>query len=405
MKVFIAVLILIFSFQSWTKADDIRDYEIEGISIGDSLLDYFTEEVIIKRSMADYPNSKKFSRFQAPPSKKFENYDTVDFHYETNDPKYIIVSVSGGIFYENDMKACLKKMEVVKTSMLEIFKNAKTYDDGVSPWLGGDKSGKTITAHFYFSFKSGSYVDIACYDWSDEITKEKNYTDHLEAGLFSKVFGEWFRQINKVATNLYVVGVDFRHYQKIHRTLIWANRIAASSSFGDQKLVYYLGGVDAWLKPRFNFDTDISQEENYAYQSVATNMRGFLQNIRNGNSFALINSEIRFPVFKYFMNRPMKSDFIKNFQIVGFGDVGTAWTGKSPYASDNFFNTAVYPFGPENGNSEVRIINQREPIVMGYGAGLRSRLFGYFVRIDWARGIQDGVHLPHMFYWSLCLDF
>ncbi|HIA36922.1 MAG TPA: hypothetical protein EYM84_10775 [Flavobacteriales bacterium] len=224
-------------------------------------------------------------------------------------------------------------------------------------------------------------------------------------GLRYKVFGEWFRQIDNSETNLYVTGIDFRYYQKIHRTLIWANRIAASSSFGDQKLIYYLGGVDAWLKPVFNFDTDISEEESYAYQSVATNMRGFLQNVRNGNSFAVINSEIRLPVFKYFMNRPMKSDFIKNFQIVGFGDIGTAWTGKSPYASDNSFNTAVFPFGPVNGNSEVRIINQREPIVMGYGVGLRSRLFGYFVRVDWARGIQDGIHLPHMFYWSLCLDF
>ena len=70
-------------------------------------------------------------------------------------------------------------------------KNVKTYDDGVSPWLGGDKSGKTITAHFYFNFKSGSYVDLACYDWSDEITKEKNFTDHLAVGLFNQKFGDW----------------------------------------------------------------------------------------------------------------------------------------------------------------------------------------------------------------------
>ena len=185
------LFLILFTLQTPSWADDIRDFQIEGMSIGDSLLDYFSEEVIIKRSVTDYPNSKKFSRFQAPLSKKFEDYDTVDFHYETNDPKYIIVSLSGGIFDENDMKACLKKMEVVKTAMLEIFKNVKTYDDGVSPWLGGDKSGKTITAHFYFNFKSGSYVDLACYDWSDEITKENFFTDHLAVGLFNKEFGDW----------------------------------------------------------------------------------------------------------------------------------------------------------------------------------------------------------------------
>ena len=48
MRVFIAVIILIFSLQSWTKADDISDFEIEGMSIGDSLLDYFSEDKIKK---------------------------------------------------------------------------------------------------------------------------------------------------------------------------------------------------------------------------------------------------------------------------------------------------------------------------------------------------------------------
>ena len=48
MRVFIAVLVLIFSLQSWTKADDISDFEIEGMSIGDSLLDYMSEEEIKK---------------------------------------------------------------------------------------------------------------------------------------------------------------------------------------------------------------------------------------------------------------------------------------------------------------------------------------------------------------------
>ena len=47
MRVFIAALVLIFSLQSFSKADDIRDFEIEGMSIGDSLLDYFSEKELI----------------------------------------------------------------------------------------------------------------------------------------------------------------------------------------------------------------------------------------------------------------------------------------------------------------------------------------------------------------------
>ncbi len=49
MRLFIAVLVLIFSFQSWTKADDIRDFQIEGMSIGDSLLDYMSKKRIKKK--------------------------------------------------------------------------------------------------------------------------------------------------------------------------------------------------------------------------------------------------------------------------------------------------------------------------------------------------------------------
>ena len=49
MKRLLLILILTVSFQSWAKADDIRDFQIEGMSVGDSLLDYFTEKEIKKK--------------------------------------------------------------------------------------------------------------------------------------------------------------------------------------------------------------------------------------------------------------------------------------------------------------------------------------------------------------------
>ncbi len=106
-----------------------------------------------------------------------------------------------------------------------------------------------------------------------------------------------------------------------------------------------MGGVDNWLFPKFNDDTPIDFTQNYRYQTLATNMRGFNQNIRNGNSFFIFNTELRFPVFKYFFNRPIKSDFLNNFQIVAFGDVGTAWTGLNPYSKDNSLFTRTIEDG------------------------------------------------------------
>ena len=140
--------------------------------------------------------------------------------------------------------------------------------------------------------------------------------------------------------------------------------------------------------------------QNYQYQTLALPMRGFFYNARNGNSFAVLNTEVRIPLFRYLLNKPIRSDFVQNFQVVGFGDMGTAWTGSDPYAESNSFNTQVIQQGPIT----ISIKNQREPIVGGYGFGLRSRLLGYFVRADWAWGVDDGRVLPSVFHFSLALD-
>ena len=56
-------IILIFSLQSWVMADDkIEDFEIQGISIGDSLLDHFTLKDINKAfKNASYYKNKKYA--------------------------------------------------------------------------------------------------------------------------------------------------------------------------------------------------------------------------------------------------------------------------------------------------------------------------------------------------------
>lgn len=162
-----------------------------------------------------------------------------------------------------------------------------------------------------------------------------------------------------------------------------------------------MGGVDNWLVPKFNGNTPVDYTQNYAYQTLATNMRGFQQNIRNGNSFAVFNTELRFPVFRYFSNHPIKSDFVNNFQVVAFGDVGTAWTGLHPYSDDNFLYTEIIKQPPLN----ITVKVQKDPIVGGFGFGARSRILGYFIRADLAWGVEDMMVLPSVFYLSLSLDF
>jgi hypothetical protein len=220
-------------------------------------------------------------------------------------------------------------------------------------------------------------------------------------GMRGKIFGEYFQKVDQLDQQMVVVGGDWRHYLQIHKTFIWANRLAGSTSFGNNKLIYYMGGVDNWLLPKFNTTINIDQNINWRYQTLATNMRGFQQNIRNGNSFVVLNSEFRMPVFRYFFDRPLRNNFLNNFQAIAFGDFGTAWTGPNPWSEDNALYTQIIEQGPV----KVTVKRQVEPFVTGFGFGLRSSLFGYFIRTDWAWGVEDATLTPMVFYLSLGLDF
>lgn len=222
-----------------------------------------------------------------------------------------------------------------------------------------------------------------------------------------KIFGEYYKELTYDQSDMIVIGIDYRKYVKIHRELIWASRFAASKSYGPTKLVYYLGGVDNWMGYLFNqdamFDNSIpvSSKMNYGFQALATNLRGFSQNIRNGNSFALINTEIRWPFIRYFAGHPLRSNLLNSIQVVAFGDIGTAWAGRSPWSGENSWDTETL----KNGPIKVVLDANREPIVAGFGAGIRAQLLGYFVRADWAWGIENRYILPRIFYLSFSLDF
>jgi outer membrane protein assembly factor BamA len=193
-----------------------------------------------------------------------------------------------------------------------------------------------------------------------------------------------------------------------------ASRFAGSSSFGSARLIYYLGAVDNWINlspkvPTFDNSIRIDNSANYAYQASATNMRGFVQNVRNGNNFAVINNELRWPFVKYFANYPISSNFWSSLQLVGFFDIGSAWAGLSPYSGKNAYDYDIIPDSTKSNNAKsnliVKLQSNRSPIVYGYGFGARVQLLGYFIRLDWAWGVENKVILPPVFYLSFSLDF
>lgn len=222
---------------------------------------------------------------------------------------------------------------------------------------------------------------------------------NLWTGWKLKLFAEYYQQPED-RSDMQVVGLDLRHSLRIHREMIWVTRLAGSSSLGSRKVAYFLGGVDNWLFAKVDNSIPVDLDQNYRFQSMAVPMRGFFYNARNGSSFGVVNTEVRLPLFRYIVNRPIRSDLIHNFQVIGFGDIGSAWTGSNPYAEDNSFNRVVIRRNPLT----ITLDSKREPIVAAYGFGMRTRLLGYFVRADWAWGIDDGVIQPRVFHFSLSLD-
>ena len=110
------------------------------------------------------------------------------------------------------------------------------------------------------------------------------------------------------------------------------------------------------------------------------------------------------PFFNYF-SKQLSSNFLRNFQLVGFFDIGAAWMGVSPFNQDNPLNTRIIQNPPDDPSVILKVNYFRNPVVAGYGVGARALLFGYFLRLDYARGIETRVVQDPMLYISIGTDF
>jgi Tol biopolymer transport system component len=191
------------------------------------------------------------------------------------------------------------------------------------------------------------------------------------------------------------VSLDLRHYQKLHRDLILAVRVAASHSGGKSAKQSVLGGMENWIGNKKDSRTtgvnalDFTRDNrDIFFTDFATNLRGFNLNRLSGTSYMLANAELRIPLIKYLYRGAITSSTIRNFQIVGFGDIGTAWTGKGPFSEKNSLNTEI--IGSVEDPFKATVTNYRNPYLMGYGIGARTTVFGIYVKFDYAWGVDNG---------------
>ena len=188
MKKLLWILVLGLFLITPSEADDIRDLQIEGISLGDSALNFFSETQIAKGTR-DYYDDKTFTTVENNKLDFFKTYDAVDFHHKTGDKDYKIYGLGGVLYFIGNIEACYSKMDEIIEELSEVFVNVNFSEKTVTPapW---DKN--TIKTDVVFKFESGT-VTVACYDYSNE--DEKTLMDHLMIELLTNEFRSW--RVNK----------------------------------------------------------------------------------------------------------------------------------------------------------------------------------------------------------------
>lgn len=183
MKKLLMIIILSLFFVTPSQADDIRDFEINGISIGSSLLSFYNKKEIKEGININNPyKSEEFLMVTLLSSDK--NYEALQFHIKKNDKNYIIHSISG----QNSMslKPCLTERDKIFKELKGLFPNTKLLNLDKRDHPGYENS---YSYSSYFQFKSGDLIEIACYDYSDLINKD--YDDKLTISLDTKEFNQF----------------------------------------------------------------------------------------------------------------------------------------------------------------------------------------------------------------------
>lgn len=240
---------------------------------------------------------------------------------------------------------------------------------------------------------------------------------NMQEGTRAKIKFENYAGIRSSAQSFHRLTVDLRHYQKIHRDLILATRLSFSQSGGPAPKQSTLGGMENWIGSR-----DVQNEavatnplrvpnnlapEREDYRDLFFldygNLRGFRFGKLTGNSHLLMNAELRVPLVKYLYRGNITSNFLRNLQLVAFSDIGTAWVGRGPFNRQNSLNTEIV--GGGNLPFLAVVTNFKNPFLIGYGVGARTMLFGYYVKFDYAWGMENNVVGRPIAYLTLGYDF
>ena len=188
MKKLLTIIILGLCLMLPSKADSIKDFQIEGISVGDSLLKHFPESEI--KRFFNYDNLPSDMKFRIAEvtrdetKKKFNIYDSLQFNYKPNDKNYILYSI-GGLIFCNSNKECLNLKEELLQDITSAFKSTRPRNSTVKH--PDDKSGKSTVEISRIITANNGVVAVKFFNWSNKVEWKK----HIRVSINTDEVNKW----------------------------------------------------------------------------------------------------------------------------------------------------------------------------------------------------------------------
>mgnify|MGYP003671006226 FL=1 len=237
---------------------------------------------------------------------------------------------------------------------------------------------------------------------------------YMEQGFKGKIGLVHYQGLNLSERSFSNVYLDLRNYQKIHKNITLATRLYAGGYFGRNPQKYLVGGMQNWLFNKFYqpptnrpevspIRNEAGVENSNLLFAEFVDLRGFDYDEIRGNNVITFSTELRIPLFSYLSRGNITSNFIRNFQLVGFYDTGSSWSNSAPWERVNDQNTEV--INTEGSPFVITLNNFNNPWLQSYGAGLRTVLLNYYVKFDAARPIRNYTVEKTRFYVTLGYNF
>ena len=193
------LFIIILSISPLTLADvNLKKFSIEGISIGDSVANYFPGREITKNIVKQPDLTDEFYVAHFNKHKSFSKFDQIYFviNPSTENVLFPIEGMSAFIDFKQDIEKCFKEKDSFFEQIVNIYKqeiNEKLIDINTAIKIHpSDLTGKSTYEQTDIKFPNG-FIRIACYDM--QANSETN--DALILDFFTEDVDRWLQNESK----------------------------------------------------------------------------------------------------------------------------------------------------------------------------------------------------------------